>query len=331
MRRYSSSNVLPSLSAVAAAILLVGCAGGNVPALAPGPDSAQHGLSRHYASFDACPTTGPIAYVSDFNDSVINVYAGKFAGQKPCAQLTAQLHNPTGLFVDAATHDLYVANRHNIRVFHRGQTAPYNSYTDPTSRQEILDVTVTSDGIVIASNTNQVSGPEHGSLSTWISGPHGGKFVGNFPMTNDFEGMYVTAQRNGPIYYTDLDKITARGALWHVSCPAGACGVETQVAGVSFQFPGGMAFDATDDLLVTEESGGTADTFELPKPSPARFQLQGYPTGMAISARDRHWFVADSDNNDAAEYAYPSGALIGTVPGNAPGGYLFGIAVDQWQ
>ena len=42
---------------------------------------------------------------------------------------------------------------------------------------------------------------------------------------------------------------------------------------------------------------------------------------------DHHIFVADSENDDAAEYSYPSGVLIRTVPGN-PGGYAAGVAVD---
>jgi hypothetical protein len=328
MRQFSFPSALQALIAAAATVLLASCTSDNFSSIAPISALTNRELTQNHVGFYACPATGPLAYVSDFNNSIINVYAGKFAGQGPCAQLTSQLLNPGGLYVDGATHDLYVANRHNVRVFHRGQSMPYNTYTDPTSRQKLFDVTLASDGTVIASNVNEVSGPESGSLSTWRAGPHGGRFVGNFPMTNDYEGMYVTAQRNGAIYFTDLDKSTGRGALWHVSCPAGACGSQMQVGGVSFQFPGGMVFDSTGDLLVTEESGGTADTFELPNPVPATFQLQGYPMGMAISTSDHHWFVADSDNNDAAEYAYPSGTLIGTVPGNSPGGYMIGIAVD---
>ncbi|HEY7981698.1 MAG TPA: hypothetical protein VID19_09470 [Candidatus Eremiobacteraceae bacterium] len=328
MRHFSYPSALQALTAVAATASLASCTNANLTSIAPKAEPQSSERRQSHTSFYACPATGALAYVSDFNNSIINVYAGKFAGQGPCAQLTSQLLNPSGLYVDATTHDLYVANRHNVRLYHRGQSTPYNTYTDPTSRQTLFDVTLASDDTVIASNVNEVSGPERGSLSTWRSGPHGGRFVGDFPMTNDYEGMYVTAQRNGAIYYTDLDKSTGRGALWYVSCPSGACGGETQVAGVSFQFPGGMVFDSTGDLLVTEESGGTADTFELPNPAPATFQLQGYPMGMAVSKGDHHWFVADSDNNDAAEYAYPSGALIGTVPGNSPGGYVIGIAVD---
>ena len=242
MRHISFPSALHALIAAAATVLLASCTSDNFSSIAPISALTNRELTQNHVGFYACPATGPLAYVSDFNNSIINVYAGKFAGQGPCAQLTSQLLNPGGLYVDGATHDL--------------------------------------------------------------------------------------AQRNGAIYFTDLDKSTGRGALWHVSCPAGACGSQMQVGGVSFQFPGGMVFDSTGDLLVTEESGGTADTFELPNPVPATFQLQGYPMGMAISTSDHHWFVADSDNNDAAEYAYPSGTLIGTVPGNSPGGYMIGIAVD---
>jgi hypothetical protein len=49
---------------------------------------------------------------------------------------------------------------------------------------------------------------------------------------------------------------------------------------------------------------------------------------MAINERDNHWFVADSSNHDAAEYSYPSGTLVGTVPCCA-GGVAIGVAVDQ--
>jgi hypothetical protein len=88
-----------------------------------------------------------------------------------------------------------------------------------------------------------------------------------------------------------------------------------------------MAIDPTGDVLVSDAAPGAADTFELPNANPSAFPLAGSPMGMAINARDRHWFVADARNNLAAEYSYPDGALIGTVTGNA-GGQTNGIAVD---
>ena len=62
-------------------------------------------------------------------------------------------------------------------------------------------------------------------------------------------------------------------------------------------------------------------------PTPVSFPLIGEPTGMAINKLDHHWFVADARNDNAAEYSYPRGKLIGTVPGN-PNGIPQGVAVD---
>jgi hypothetical protein len=229
--------------------------------------------------------------------------------------------------VDFGTHDLYVANSggFDILVFHRGQTHPYNTYTDP-GLQYPIDVTLAGDGTVIASNLGQAYGNELGSLSTWIAGPNGGTFVGNFPMTNDSQGGFVAVRKNGSVYYNDFDVTTGHGALWSLSCPAGACGTQTRVTGVSFVDPSGMAFDSTNDLLVTDTSG-IGETFELPNPSPKKFRLFGHPYGMAISQSDHHWFTGDWSGNGAKEYSYPSGRLIGIVNGD-PHGWLRGVAAD---
>jgi len=336
-------------SAAAALAMLASCSGGS--SVAPNRASPQDGAhlpsgrvqgafspfgllningdGHQLKSFYACPATGSLKYVSDYHNNVIEVYAGEFAGQAPCGQITSGISNPEGLFVKTATHDLYVANdsAHDIVVFHRGQLAAYNTYTDPTG-QLTIDVTVANDGTVIASNVVQVNGGELGSISTWRGGPNGGTFVGNFAMTNDINGAFITVTKNGTVYFDDVyDPSKDYGAVWSLSCPAGACDAQTQVAGLSLMFPGGLASDATGDLLVNDSNAATADTFELPNPMPRTFRLAGKPLGMAINERDHHWFVADINNQDAAEYLYPSGKLVGTVPCCA-GGLAFGIAVD---
>jgi hypothetical protein len=146
-------------------------------------------------------------------------------------------------------------------------------------------------------------------------------------MTNDIQGGFITVQKNGTVYFNDQDATTFHGALWSSSCPAGACGAQTEITGVTFGAPGGLGSDGAEDLLATDSQPGAADTFELPNPNPKAFPLAGIVFGMAINQADDRWFVADALNNDAAEYAYPSGKLIGTVPGN-PGGNLVGIAID---
>jgi hypothetical protein len=343
---------LRTLCASAAIISLAACAGVGSSSIAPqqvspksdtafrtgrypsilsqfGQLHSRDGVGQLILRHSLCPETGAIEYVSDFNNNVIEIYDGSFAGQAPCGQITSGINAPSGLYVSPETHDLFVATikGHDVLVFHRGQTTAYNAYTDPTRRQKVLDVTVATDRTVIASNVNRAGGPEAGSISTWIGGQHGGRFVGNFPMTNDAEGGYITVQENGTVYYNDIDRSTGAGALWRMSCPAGVCGAQTQIAGVSFLFPGGLASNETNDLLAIDQTGHLLDTFELPNPVPKTIPLSGYPIAMAIDAPRHHLFITDADNNDAAEYLYPSGVLIGTVPGNS-GGFLDGIAVD---
>jgi hypothetical protein len=343
MRILESFQVLGAAAAIA---LIAGCSGAS-STLAPNPVTAQsrtigamnrtpsawdrlNGLharaGHHRTSFDACPAKGPIVYASDDNNNVVNIYAGKFAGQAPCGQIASTSFNfPFGLYVQSSTHDLYVANGGDVLVFHRGQTTEYNAYVDP-SIQAVNDVVIARDGTIIAVNLGQIGGPEAGSISTWLPGPSGGTFVGNFPMSNDVEGGFLTVQKNGTVYFNDLDK-SGVGLLWTVSCPAGACGAQTQVAGVSFGAPAGLASDGAEDLVAVDQGAKTADTFELPNPSPQTFPLAGIDFQLALSRRDHHLFVADAQNNDAAEYAYPSGTLIGTVPGTSFGN-LVGIALD---
>ena len=318
-------NLVLGLAAAGAMTLLVACSAANSPSVAPAPAS----YAWHFTSHDSCPATAPIKYVSDNLFNVVNVYVGKFAGQAPCGQIASGLLNgPAGLYVQPKTHDLYVANEggRNVLVFHRGQMAPFNTYTDPTV-QLPNDVTVATDGTVIASNYSNLSQPVAGSISTWIGGPNGGTFVGNFPMRDSNLGAYITAKSNGTIFFDELDRLNLKGSLWHVACPAGACGFQIRIPHVILHFPGGVAIDSTGDLIVADSVAETADTFELPNPVPSIFPMVGEPFALAINTKDHHVFVSDGLDGDAAEYSYPHGALIGTVKG-ALGGSPDGVAVD---
>jgi hypothetical protein len=201
--------------------------GGN-SSVAPIASSSQSGVriptggglvGAHLQSFFACPARVSLKYVSDYNNNVVDVFAGKLAGQAPCGVLTSKLNSPWGLWVKPDTHDLYVANDggKNILVFHRGQTKPYNTFTDP-SVQDPVDVVVADDGTVIASNFLEANQLEDGSISTWIGGPNGGTFVGNFAMESGSKGQFVTIRKDGVVFFDRFDGQTSIGSLWFVSC-----------------------------------------------------------------------------------------------------------------
>jgi hypothetical protein len=335
------------LGAAAAFLMLAACT--SQQSLAPKPSTPQNSAralmgripvalsplamlkvnfyaGRHYASFDACPSSGTIEYISDYSNNVVNIYKGKFAGQAPCGQI-AGLSHPQGMFVKGSSHELFVANTgaNNVLAFHRGATSPFKTFTDP-GVQNPDDVTVARDGTVIAANIFQPMGHEQGSISTWHSN---GTFVGNFPMPNSFEGLFVTVQKNGTLYYSDVDFTSGAGLLWTGSCPLGACGTFTST-GATTAFPGGLRSADGEDVVQVDQNaagGGALITYESFPTGVSCAIGAGDPDGMDLNKSQHHVFYADALNNAGGEISYPSCAAIGTVPGNA-GGLPIGAAVD---
>ena len=49
----------------------------------------------------------------------------------------------------------------------------------------------------------------------------------SYKMINDIEGVSVTVQKDGTLYFNDVDASSRQGLLWTGSCPLGACGAKT--------------------------------------------------------------------------------------------------------
>ncbi|HEY5095368.1 MAG TPA: hypothetical protein VII69_09655 [Candidatus Eremiobacteraceae bacterium] len=336
-----------ALSTAVALVFLVGCSNGS--AIAPKPSVPQGhartlmgripvvlspiGMLRvnfnsgqRFMDFNRCPPAGPIEYISDFNDNVIDIYKGNFAGQTPCGRLTSGLLNPQGMFVKESTHELYVANTndHDVVVFRRGATSPFKTYIDSTAGGQLpVDVTVAKDGTVMATNIVDV-GFNVGSLSTWHKD---GAFVGNFPNPNGALDYFLTVQKDGTVYFDDNTPNLYKG-----SCPAGACG-SFVATGAKFVFPGGVRSADGDDVVLQDQEGaggGDVLTYEPPDfGSPTSCAIgAGDPVSFDINRTQHHYFYTDAPNNIAVEIDYPSCALIGTVPGNTSG-VLVGVARDE--
>jgi len=331
-----------AVALTAAIASLAACSGGST--IAPKPASPQL-IGRDFVNplgplnlsartgppvFDySCPAKGSLKYVSDTNNLDVDVYSGKFAGQKHCGRIRSGMVLPFGLHVNPKTHDLFVANYSgtNVLAFHRGETVPYDVYVDPTG-QAPFDVTDDGHGVLLASNQSNESQNELGSISTWIEGPNGGTFVGNFPMTNSKQGQWITIDDKGLVYFNDIDATTGSGVVWTVTCKAGHCGAQTQLAGVKISDPGAMAINAAGNLQVIDRGVWSADTFYLPNPVPSTFSVDAPAGGMAINKLDDHWYISDYLADSVNEYSYPGGKIIGYVPGNSYRGFPDGIAID---
>jgi hypothetical protein len=337
--------LLQLLGSAAAIALLAGCTSGTV--IAPKPavplDHAHTHMAlmsavagplgmlrvqlstgrRHFRSFYSCPATGQIEYISDFNNDVIDIYAGNFNGQAPCGMITSAntLGAPQGLFVDGSTHDLYVADTANyeIEVFHRGQTTWYKAYADPSNGlQQAVDVTVAADNTVIATNIIGVTSLA-GSISTWNKTT--GTLIGNFPNPGGYLNYFLTVQKNGTVYFDDNS-----GKVYSGSCPLGACGTFTPT-GATVVGPGGIRSADGEDLVVQDQTRNIEITYETFPHGKSCYLESSNAVGFDINKSQRHYFFADAYSG-GVEVKYPGCTyVVGTVAGN-PGGQAEGVAVD---
>jgi hypothetical protein len=346
---------IQALSAAAALALLAGCSSGS--ALAPKPAGlaghgitmghqgsslsnpvgqlalTKHGISNnHKVSFNACPATGAIIYVSDASNGQVDIFKGSnlTVGQTPCGLLSG-MAEPQGL--DVHSGNLYVANTigngssGNVLAFHRGATTPFKTYTDTSCSGEYpADVTVSSDGTVIATDiiSNGCSG---GQISTWNKST--GALEGNFPAAAGANAFFLTVQKNGTVYYDDNFI-----QLNSLSCPHGACGAITTVSSGTFAFPGGIQSADAEDVVLDDQSAnggqGGLDTFEsFPSfATQCNMGSAGDPVSFGLNKSTKHAFYADAVAFTVTEITY-NGSNTCTLKGSAAmPGQPIGAAVD---
>jgi hypothetical protein len=284
---------------------------------------------RQFSSFNNCPKTGTIEYVSDYENGVIEIFSGNWHDQAPCGMLTVAngVNHPEGVSVHKG--DLYVANSSSSDViaFHRGGTTPFKTYVDYTGNVnwDPQDVTVAPDKTIIATNFRNYDNAT-GSISTWHPGGH---LVGHFPsVAFGVQNYYLTVQRNGNVYYDD-----STGTVYVGSCPLGACGAFTPT-GVILSFPGGIRSLGTapnfDTALLVDDSGAkTLDTFtSFPTPTTCGIPGATYPIYFDINHANNHVYVVDATANIGIEMTYPGCVLIGVVHGGMYG-QPGGVAIDR--
>lgn len=325
------------VGAAAALSLLAGCSSGAAISPKPStPDDHVQGrqlkAGYHGASFNTCPPTGLLVYVSDDNDNSINIFAGDLAGQAPCGILSGTTH-PQALTVKSGI--LYVPYGPpfpNLKAFRRGDTTPFIVYRDQTCDDEVPgDATVSSDGYVLAAN---YFGRDcsSGSISVWKKSTGG--FVGNYPNADGHSSHHITIQKDGTVYFDD-----DAPSLWVGKCAKGVCGSFSNT-GAIFQAPGGLR-SVGDEHVVLDDPGGSNGGRALTYSPPSFSSPSGSCSFGGHSASEfdfnftqHHMFVADSFRGLVSEFKYPAGGghghpcvLIGTV--TTSGGYPAGVAVDK--
>jgi hypothetical protein len=257
----------------------------------------------------------PLLYISDFRLGVVNIYLQAGHGQLPVGVIGG-LSQPQGLHV-TPNGDLYVVSSGTatIEVYHRGQTAPFETLDDSSSHAEPVSVTVDPEGQVYA-----------GHLS--------GNTISVFAKGSLTPTQTITDVHAGAIYFVAMDSTGKLFVSYRDPKGAGrvdvlARGKQTQLPFV-LEWPGGLKLDKNDTLIVDDQLGPTISTYVPPySRAPTNvIKTSGDPVSFALTSNEQALWDANALSDVGEEFSYlnnPSGPPGRLLDATSTGGLALPI------
>jgi len=339
----------------AAAIALAGCSGGST-SVSPSMGTGLQSVVQHPVDFQLPHTgnfltvkgltelgsrvpyvapntgcgTGALMYASQFYTSAVQIYKQAGSAQSPCATITTNILEPQGMVVDSK-HNVWIANTgdSNVVMLAKGGTTIKKTLAD--TGEYPVDVSVDSNGNVFATNiVTTASGP--GSVSEWVGGKGTPK---NLVVDKGNATVYLCAlDANHNLYVGYRDNTTLLGAVVEFVGGKGTGKIlKIKFSGTSGQYPGGLEFDSTQDLVDNDQLGPTTNIFELPNGNPQKsFTDPGDPLALALTGTGKDIYITDSSGGAVYEYTYPGFTLKDTITsGLSSSSPPFGLAADPGE
>jgi hypothetical protein len=331
----------PSLGSAAAALLLAACAGGGAqlsPPAAQGPAAQSralapmtlpHPMSLAYAAslhlpggLQRCDSSrlyfvDPVMvkaqiFVGQFGSTAslpgeVNDYNGnnKKNGKPICT--IGNLTGVNGIEVDS-TSELWIPNETVSGVNQVTSQAPHCGKAgvvlqDPNGQP--ADIAFAASGIRYVSDIVS-NGSAAGDISIYPKGATSPS--GKLTNKNVFLSLGVAVDSKGNVYQSYLESGSTTGGLLEYAkgkMPA------KQLKGVKITVPGTLIIDKNDNLILTDDSANTLDTYAPPytKP-PATFPLEGESIQCSLNKAESNVACADAANNAVDVYAYPAGTYM---------------------
>lgn len=294
-----------AILAALAVVALAGCGGGSVtiPA-ASGAHAAGASVARNPAR---APSTLTQLFVPDATGAHVDVYdtSGNLQYAVPVPG-----DQPESLTTDA-TGALYVAltDRSAVALFARPANGKYVLLSDSGNYPVAAAVAPKSLLVAVANILSTSGGP--GSVSFYERGKT--KACANVSDATNFARVYFEAfDANGNLF---VDGASAAGRTT-VGEIAGGCGAKKiqplVLKGVTLQFPGGVAVNVKNQIVVGDQQAGVLYTFAQPKggslgkPLATTPLRSGGTVGFALTKNGTDLWAA-SGYPGISEYAYPAG------------------------
>jgi hypothetical protein len=252
-------------------------------------------------------------YVSNFNPP--GVVLLKNGSYKPAGTITKGLVSPNGDFVDAAGN-FYVADYDAvaIREYRPGSKSP--SFTYKHGMIDPVDVTVDSHANVYEADYDGWFVNEYAQNSDTV--------VNSCSPGGGVEGVAVDAKGN---VFVDYNADTYYGIGTIAEYKGGLAGCHETVFNITLKYAGGMALDASGDLIVVDQTAPAVYVIAPPysQITPLGSGYMG-PFHVTLDKSNKLAFVADIE--DVLVVNYPSGSLAVSL-GSTYGVHIPAGAVDD--
>jgi hypothetical protein len=313
-RRMPMMSSRTGLAGSALLVVVVGCSGPVSPpsqafsrekkffagtrSVAPGLDLPSVHRSRArpgFMSHDA--GSQPVVYIGDLNESVINIYPRKGQNQTPSGQIASGLKAPLGVYV-AKSGDIYAANSGDgtVPIYHPGQLAPY----------KVLNSigTAASDVVVDTFGNTYVAG--FATSTIYVFAPGSTTFTSTLTDTQPI--FYLAIDSKGDIFadgftVDEFPAVAAARTRRPITLP------------INLFFPGGLAFDEQDNLIVCDQGDGQSGTisgYQAPAYATKLFTINfsGEVEDIALGRGDRVVWGANVKTITGQKYRIPGGKLL---------------------
>jgi sugar lactone lactonase YvrE len=255
---------------------------------------------------------GSLSFISDFNDSLVDVYSGPIL-----CQVIYGFSNPNGIAIDSSGN-LYVAEkgRSDVAILAPPYRRIAKRLTDPG--EDPAGIALCSGYIAVANLETNAGGD--GSVSIYTADASEPSYTLQDP--NAVGEYNATCDGQGNLYTSYLTQSGSGGVNEWI----GGNGSAEDLTAISTGFPGGVQWEF-GDLWVGNQSTPTITIWPPPFTQATKsITLQGSddPVEFVVTAKPRRIFVADAALNEGIVFNF-GGNEIETLPGDG-GGLAVGVA-----
>jgi DNA-binding beta-propeller fold protein YncE len=319
MRTFAGFAVI----AAASLAIFVACSG--YPPVAP---NATANRGPAYRPADGSANAAGRIWASSFandpsGDGFVSYYALHGKNQPPLGRLRGALDGPEGMATDAKG-TLYLADTidGNILVYAPGATTPSKTLRDVKGWVP-GEVALGANGTLYATNIHgplpkhcrSICPPKPGNVAIYAPGSDKPTAIyKTFPATQAYYpiGIGLDAKSDIFVSYETINVSNAQASVIEF-----AAGSKTPVeTGIVLGYAGGIEFDASGNMLVSDLKCPCIDVFAPGSSTPSRQMVKtGTPVTFAFEKNGRYLYVANGANLDLEEYDYATGKLVNKIGG----------------